>query len=132
MAEEPLPPAQNNDSPPYVPSGRGAGPLTVDVIGSVVRMHYVPESDLEALATGGAISSLSLVFFGICFGGFATCWSAAYSGSITDPHKLSMFWVLTIAFVVMTAFFGVVAGIYIAKQQSKLRELKKKPAVGST
>jgi hypothetical protein len=126
MADEVIPPNPGNDRPAYLEGTTG---LTVEWVGSRVRMHMVPESELESLATGGIASSLSLTFFGICFGALVSCASILYTGGLTDAVTIATYRMLTVLFVILTACFAMGAAIAIYRQRQKLHELKSRPSV---
>jgi hypothetical protein len=120
LADQPVPPPEGHqEQGQFYPAPQ---PLTVDYARRRIRMHYVAESELDALASAG--NSLNFVFFGASFGGFVSFFSVLESTNIPDIGPHATFVMLTILFLILSIFFGWKGLQDYRLASRKLKELK--------
>ncbi len=75
--------------PPSPPHNRRE--LIVSKITPISPTHYlVTQETLDAYASAGFLSSLFLTIFGVCTGGFLTCWVAEKTSALTREVQIAI------------------------------------------
>jgi hypothetical protein len=96
--------------------------LTVEIVPSVVRMHYLAESALDKIAALG--SSIHLTFFGWCGGAAVAFAIVLTTANITDPKVFGAYIGVFAASVIGAFFFGIQGVADYRRARKTLEEIK--------